>query len=165
MVARVKTHSRKVGLYMSVHIDKNSVLFYKACEDIWAADRVLAGSPNIAVWLCTQAVEKILKGFLQCNNISYDSSHELEPLLEEVVFLVKLSDECKTNVLNISIYKSGLRYKNMSNDPSLEDARLVIKRTKQIISEFNGLPKISSFMDEAREVHVKMVNANIDTVK
>jgi len=150
---------------MSVHIDKNSVLFYKACEDIWAADRVLAGSPNIAVWLCTQAVEKILKGFLQCNNISYDSSHELEPLLEEVVFLVKLSDECKTNVLNISIYKSGLRYKNMSNDPSLEDARLVIKRTKQIISEFNGLPKISSFMDEAREVHVKMVNANIDTVK
>ena len=145
---------------MSVHIDKNSVLFYKAYEDIWAAERVVIGSPNISVWLCTQAVEKTLKGFLDCINVSYDSSHEIEPLLEDVVSVVKLSDDCKSNILNISIYKSGLRYKNMSNDPSPEDARLVISRTKQIMNEFNTFSQISQYVDEAREVHSKIIKSN-----
>ena len=71
-----------------------------------------------------------------------------------------LSDECKANVLNINIYKSGLRYKNMSNDPSPEDAKIVILRTKQIMQEFNANPKISQFMDEAKEVHTKILKAN-----
>lgn len=145
---------------MNVHIDNKSVLFYKACEDIWAAEQVLAGSPNIAVWLCTQAVEKTLKGFLNCNNVPYDSSHELEPLLEDVVSITKLSDECKKNVLNINIYKSGLRYKNMSNDPSPEDARLAISRTKHIMKEFNAHPKTSQFFNEAKEVHAKVLKVN-----
>ena len=153
---------RKAGLYMNVNIDNKSVLFFKAYEDIWAAERTLIGSPNIAVWHCAQAVEKILKGFLQCINISYDGSHELEPLLEDVVSVMALSDECKANVLNINIYKSGLRYKNMSNDPSQEDAIIIISRTKQIMQEFNTNPRISQFMDEAREVHTKILKANLE---
>ena len=96
---------------MNVLIDGKSVLFHKAYEDIWAAERILVGSPNIAVWLCTQAVEKTLKGFLHCCGMPYDNSHELEPLLEDVLSITKLSDACKANVLNINIYKSGLRYK------------------------------------------------------
>jgi len=145
---------------MSVHIDNKAVLFFKACEDIWAAEHTMVGSPNIAVWHCTQAVEKVLKGFLQCNNISYDSSHELEPLLEEVVAIIKLSDACRENVLYIDRYKSGLRYKNMSNDPSLEDARVAILRTRQIMQEFNDNPKVAQFMNEAREVHLKVLKMN-----
>jgi hypothetical protein len=27
--------------------------------------------------------------------------------------------------------------------------------------EFNGNPKVSQFMDEAREVHIKMLKANV----
>ena len=144
---------------MNVHIDKNSVLFYKAYEDIWAAERVVVGSPNIAVWLCTQAAEKTLKGFLHCSNIPYDSSHELEPLLEDIVSVLKLSDDCRANVLNLNIYKSGLRYKNMSNDPSLEDARIAISHTKHIMHEFSNNHTISKYMDEAKDVHTKMLKA------
>jgi len=147
---------------MNVNISNKSILFFKAYEDIWAAERLIHGSPNLAVWHCTQAVEKTLKGFLQSNNISFDSSHELEPLLEDVVSAMKLSDECKANVLNINIYKSGLRYKNMTNDPSPEDAKTIISRTKQIMQEFSVNPKVSQFMDEAREVHTKILKANLD---
>ena len=147
---------------MNVHIDNKSVLFFKACEDIWAAERTLIGSPNIAVWHCTQAVEKTLKGFLYCHNIPYGSSHDFDPLLEEVISVVKLSDECKSNILNLNIYKSGLRYKNMSNDPSQEDVRLAISRTKRIMQEFNSISKISQFMDEAQEVYTKMLRSNYE---
>lgn len=146
---------------MYVNIDKKSVLFFKAYEDIWAAERVFAGSPNIAVWHCTQAVEKTLKGFLLCNNTPCDeTSHEIEPLLEEVVSIIAISDECKANTLNISIYKSGLRYRNLSNDPTVEDAKTIISRAKQIMREINANPKTSQFMNEAREVHVKMLEAS-----
>jgi len=147
---------------MNVHIDNKSVLFFKACEDIWAAERTLIGSPNIAVWHCTQAVEKTLKGFLYCHNIPYDGSHDLDPLLEEVMAVTKLSDECKSIILNLNIYKSGLRYKNMSNDPSQEDAQLAISRTKHIMKEFNSIPSISQFMDEAQEVYTKILRSNYE---
>jgi HEPN domain-containing protein len=147
---------------MNVNIDNKSVLFFKAYEDIWAAERTLTGSPNIAVWHCAQAVEKTLKGVLQCLNMPYDGSHELEPLLEDIVSTVTMSDECKANVLNINIYKSGLRYKNMANDPSPEDARAIISRAKQIMQELNANPKISQFMDEAKEVHAKILKANLE---
>ena len=147
---------------MNVSINNKSVLFFKAYEDIWAAERLIIGSQNIAVWHCTQAVEKTLKGFLQCYDRIYDNSHELEPLLEDVISVVKLSDECKANVLNLNIYKSGLRYKNMSNDPSFEDAKLAVSRTKYIMQEFNTDPKTSQYMDEAREVHTKILKANME---
>jgi len=147
---------------MSVNIHIKSVLFFKASEDIWAAERLIIGSPNMAVWHCTQAVEKTLKGFLQCCNIPFDGSHELEPLLGVVVSVLKLSDECKANILNINIYKSGLRYKNMTNDPSMEDARVVISRTKQIMQEFAANPNVSQYMSEAREVHAKILRANTE---
>jgi hypothetical protein len=59
---------------MYVDINKNAVLFYKAFEDIWCAERTYNGSPNNAVWSCCQAAEKVLKGFLQCYGISHDDS-------------------------------------------------------------------------------------------
>ena len=40
---------------MYVDISKNAVLFYKALEDIWCAERTYYGSPNNAVWSCCQA--------------------------------------------------------------------------------------------------------------
>jgi len=35
---------------MFVDIRKDAVLFYKALEDIWCAERTYEGSPNNAVW-------------------------------------------------------------------------------------------------------------------
>ena len=147
---------------MFVNIDKKSVLFFKAYEDLWAAERVFVGSPNIAVWHCTQAIEKTLKGFLLCNNIPCDeTSHDIEPLLEEVVSVIAISDECKANVLNISIYKSGLRYRNLSSDPTVEDAKTIISRAKQIMQEIGANPRTSQFMSEAKEVHIKMLESSL----
>ena len=69
---------------MSVYISKNAELFYKALEDLWVAEQSWFASPNIAVWSCTQAVEKTLKGFLRCFNKDFDHGHQLRFLLDDV---------------------------------------------------------------------------------
>jgi len=48
----------------------------------------------------------------------------------------------------------------MKNDPTPEDARLAISHAKRIMAEFNSNPKVSQFMDEAREVYLKTLKAN-----
>ena len=70
---------------MNVHITKNSELFFKALEDVWAAEQIWHGSPNIAVWHCTQAAEKTMKGLLRCLKMEYDHVHELRYLLEDML--------------------------------------------------------------------------------
>ena len=147
---------------MSVHISKNAELFYKALEDVWAAERIWFGSPNIAVWNCTQATEKTMKGYLRCLNRDYDFGHELKPLLDEVMSTFQVSEVSEEYIMYLNRYGVNLRYKSMTNDPSPEDARLAINRTKHIMQEFNANPKISQFMDEAREVHTKILKANLE---
>ena len=153
---------RKVVLYLSVHVSKNAELFYKALEDIWSAERIWFGSPNIAVWNCTQAIEKTMKGYLRCLGKDYDFGHELKPLLDEVLSSFKLSETTKENVMYLNRYGANIRYKSMTNDPSPEDAKLAISRTNFIMQEFNANPQISQFMDEAREVHTKILKANME---
>ena len=68
----------KVWLFMNVYISKKAELFHKAIEDVWVAEQIWKVSPNNAVWHCTQAVEKMLKGFLRCLNRDYDYGHELK---------------------------------------------------------------------------------------
>ena len=65
-------------------------------------------------------------------------------------------------IIYLNDFQSTLRYKNMANDPSPEDARIAISRTKQIIQEFNANPKVTQFMDEAKEVHAKVLKANYE---
>ena len=86
------THCRKGVLFMSVHISKNAELFYKALEDVWSAERIWYGSPNIAVWNCIQAVEKTLKGCLRCINREYEYEHALKTLLDQVMSSFKVSE-------------------------------------------------------------------------
>jgi len=145
---------------MSVHISKNAELFLKALEDVWVAEQTWFGSPNNAVWHCTQATEKTMKGFLRCLNRDYDHGHELKLLLEDILSFHSLSAETESNILFLNVYGFNLRYKSMTNDPTPEDARVAISRTKQIMQEFSSIQKISQFIDEAREVHNKMLKAN-----
>ena len=147
---------------MSVHISKKAELFYKAYEDIWVAQQAWFASPNIAVWHCTQAAEKTLKGFLRCLNMEHEHVHELRFLLEDVESIFSVSDECSKCILHLDTYGSRLRYRNMQSDPSPEDAKIAIARTQQIMQEFNENSKVSQFMDEAREVHTKMLRANYE---
>ena len=142
------------------NINKKAILFLRALWDIWAAERTWFGDPNIAVWQCVLAAEKTMKGFLACNNVNYDNVHELLELLENVEAIFKPTEECETSVVFLSRYKSGLRYKNMKDDPTPEDARLAISHAKRIIEEFGGSSNVSQFMDEAREVYSKTLKHN-----
>jgi len=105
-------------------------------------------------------VEKTLKGFLMCCGEDYNYGHDLNELTEVIRPLFEISEENDKNIIYIERFGVRLRYKNMPNDPSTEDAKTAISRTKQIMREFNSISKISQFMDEAREVHEKVLKTN-----
>ena len=147
-------------LFMYAEISKNAELFLKAIEDVWVAEQIQLGSTNNAVWHCTQAVEKVMKGFLRCQNMDYDYGHQLRLLLEVVEAVFELSAEAKKNIVYLDDFGIGLRYKNMSDDPSLGDTKVAIARTKSIIDEFRRHPTASTFINEAEEVHKKILKAS-----
>ena len=145
---------------MSVHISKKAELFYKALEDVWSAEQLWAGSPNNAVWLCTQAAEKTMKGFLNCLNKDYNYSHNLKELLDVIRPLIEMQPETLKNIMYLNNFGVKLRYKNMPTDPTKEDSKVAISRTKQIIQEFSNNTNTSSFIKEAGEVHSKILKAS-----
>ncbi|MDR2571807.1 MAG: HEPN domain-containing protein [Oscillospiraceae bacterium] len=147
---------------MNVHLNRKAELFYKALEDIWVAEQSWFVSPNIAVWSCTQAVEKILKGFLRCVNMDYDHGHELEPMLENVLSVYDLTPETKKYIMYLNDFKGNLRYKNMTSDPTPEEARIAIARTKYILQEFSNNNVVIGFINEAKEVHAKLLKSRIE---
>ena len=146
---------------MSVQIRKNAELFYKALKDVWVAEQIWQGSPNNAAWHCTQAVEKVMKGFLRCLNRDYDYGHELKELLDVVDSYIDLPSEITKHILYLERFEVALRYKNMSSDPTVDEARTAIMRTKEIIQEFGRNQRVSVYMKEAEEVHAKVLKANV----
>ena len=142
---------------MNVQISKKAELFFKALEDIWSAEQLQRGCANNAVWHCTQAAEKILKGVLFCYGKAFENDHEFSSLLIAVEEVITLPQEITIYINYFNRFGSGLRYKNMANDPTVDDARTAISRAKQIMQEFTKYPKTSEFIEEAEEVHIKML--------
>ena len=103
-----------------------------------------------------------MKGYLRVLDVEYEygRGHELDLLLEDVEASTTLTETTVESVNFLRKYAVGLRYKRMLSDPTPEDARFAIARTKNVMNEFNGLSAISQFMDEAKEVHAKMLRAN-----
>jgi HEPN domain-containing protein len=57
--------------------------FAKACNDLRAAEALMATSPPLfdeAVFHCQQAAEKALKGFLTANGSTFRKTHSLEEI-------------------------------------------------------------------------------------
>jgi len=148
---------------MNVQVSKKAVLFLKAFEDVWAAEQVWRGSPNIAAWHCTQAAEKTMKGFLLCNNLDYDLGHQLSLLLENVEPIIELSLEALNNIHYLNDFESALRYKRMPSDPSPEEARAAIVRVKQVMQEIGNHASVSQLVQEAEDAHVKILKANLES--
>jgi len=144
---------------MNVFISKKAELFHKAIEDVWVAEQIWKVSPNNAVWHCTQAVEKTLKGFLRCMNRDYDYSHELKELLDIVESLFSMQAETIKNILYLNGFGISLRYKHMSSDPTTDEAKVAIERTKQVMQEFARNDSVSDFIKEAEEVHAKIIKS------
>ena len=144
---------------MNVEMRRKAELFYKAQEDIWLADYAWKGSPNLAVWLCTQAVEKTMKGYLFCFGKEYGFDHNLNDLLDAINQLVKLPQEIKDHIAYLGFFQSKLRYRNMKTDPTVGDTKVAISRAKIVMEEFAKISDISSYVAEAREVHAKIMKS------
>jgi len=136
-------------------------LFHKALEDVWVAEQIWMVTPNNAVWHCTQAVEKSLKGLLRSLNLDYDHGHELQELLRHVEPHVELQPETIKNILYLNGFGVSLRYKHMSTDPSTEEAKTTISRAKHVIQELGKHPGASQYMKEAEEVHSKILKSSL----
>ena len=147
---------------MNVELRRKAELFHKALEDIWVAEQIWQVTPNIAVWHCTQAAEKIMKGHLFCFNKEFGYDHDLKTLLREANKLVELTDNANETILYLDEFKSRLRYRHMPTDPTAEDAKLSIAKAKSIIDEFGKIPDISSYISEAKEVHAKILKSFTD---
>jgi len=153
---------------MYADISKNADYFYKALQDLWCAEQTYTGSPNNAVWSCCQAVEKYIKGLLQCYSVDpefFVGTHDLIILLEELEKETELSFQTVGLIHNIARFDQRLRYKNLKDDPSVGEARAVITDTKIIIREFDEHTKCSAFISEAKDVYEKLLKANIGNVK
>ena len=118
-----------------------------------------------AAWICAQAAEKTMKGFLRCLNRDYDHGHKLTILLEEVESVYNVTAETKKYLMYLDDYDLSLRYKDMPNDPTPEDAKIAIVRAKYVMEEFGAHPKISQLLDEAKEVHNKVIRASNEKYK
>jgi len=148
---------------MYADISKNAVLFYKALQDVWCAEQTYTGSPNNAVWSCCQAVEKAMKGLLQCYGIDSGGTHDLGILLEGLKNETTISQETANNIQRLVRYDQRLRYKNLKSDPSIEDAKGVILIANEVISEISNDPACSAFFNEAKEVYDKLLKENAST--
>ena len=146
---------------MSIQISKKAELFYKAMEDIWVAEQIWQGSPNNAVWHCTQAVEKTMKGFLRCLNKDYEYGHELKDLLDAIDDVTALSTDVTTYILYFDRFGVGLRYRNMTSDPTIGEAKSAIGRAKLVLGELECNVDVARFVNEAREVHHKMLRLSL----
>ena len=153
------TPCRKGRLFMSAQLRRKAELFYIALGDVWSAEQLQYGNPNNAVWHCTQAVEKTMKGCLFCLGKEYGFGHDLKELSDAINDLFELPKEINIYVLNLNSYTVRLRYRNMKTDPTAEDAKVVISRTKQIMDAFAKIPDISGYMEEAKEVHTKTLKS------
>lgn len=143
---------------MYVELSKNAELFYKALEDLWCAEKTYTGSPNNATWSCCQAVEKTMKGLLNCYGLNDENTHDLNDLLEGIEKKHDLSEEAVRNIQSLAMYTQRLRYKNMKSDPTSEDAAINIKRTRQVMDEFADIGKCALEFQEAKEVHSKVLS-------
>ena len=155
-------HFRKGSCCMYAEISKNAVLFYKALQDKWCAEQTYIGSPSNAVWSCCQAVEKSMKGLLQCYGVDAGGTHDLSILLESIENETELSNKSVGLIHDLARYDQRIRYKNLKNDPTVEEAKGVIIDANEVINEIIQHPKCSAFASEAKEVYEKMLQKNID---
>ena len=70
-----------------------------------------------------------------------------------------MQPETIKNILYLNGFGLSLRYKHMSSDPTTDEAKVAIARTKQILQEFAGNTTVSDFVKEAEEVHTKIIKS------
>jgi HEPN domain-containing protein len=103
-----------------------------------------------------------MKGLLQCYGIDTGSTHDLSMLLEDLENETELSKQTVSFIHNLARYDQRLRYKNLKNDPTIEEAKVAISDTNLIMNEIGNHPMCSTFMREAKEVYNKLLKANVD---
>jgi len=90
----------------------------------------LDGKPEQRCMALYPSRRKMMKGLLRSLSTEYDHGHELKELLNAVEPLMVLQPETIKNILYLNGFSVSLRYKHMSTDPSAEEAKVTIVRTK-----------------------------------
>ncbi len=107
----------------------------KADKDLLSAERELSFDVPITETVCfhcQQAVEKYLKAFLVHHQIYFPQTHKIIELLE----LCGSKDPSFQNELkeadNLTDYAVEVRYPDIEEEPSLEEAKDAIQTAKQV---------------------------------
>ncbi len=116
-------------------IDKTSKLWMdKASKDIRVARHLIdVGNDDFlenAIFLCQQAVEKAIKGFLAKNKIRFDKTHNIKVLLSLVLPVnEKLAEGLKPCEI-LTKYAVAIRYPEETGEQFLIDRTLALNTYK-----------------------------------
>jgi HEPN domain-containing protein len=119
-----------------MHLNDTIQWFYKADSDYDAA-KILNGSykkhTDIICYLCTQAAEKFLKGYLVYKKHTIEKTHNLPYLNSICVKYDNRFDEIKIDCSILNKFNSNIRYPDgIETDES--DVNLSLKTIEKIIN-------------------------------
>lgn len=142
-----------------IQTSKKAELFDKALVDLWQAEQVMFYRPDATIYHCAQCIEKMLKGALKCYDIGYDYDHDLEKLYKNLKDSEKviLNNVSSKSISSISLWGNSIRYKNMSNDPELQDGIQIFDLTKGVVKELSALEKVKIYFQEAQMLNKKLI--------
>ncbi|MBI4666764.1 MAG: HEPN domain-containing protein [Nitrospinae bacterium] len=109
---------------------------YKAYRDLGAAKRLIYGDdkyPDLAVYLCQQAVEKALKAFLTHNGASFGKTHNLSVLTEQRSKLDTSFEELYTASEILTPYATSFRYPSEVMEPYEADVAEALNLATKVV--------------------------------
>ena len=148
-------------------MSKKAELFDKALIDLWQAEQAASFRADATIYSCSQCVEKMIKGVLKCYDIEYDYDHNLDSAYEKIVSSKKipLTKDLTKHVDAIGVFGNAIRYKNMNNDPSIQDALKILNYTKEIVDNLSSLPGVKTFFTEAYQYNKALLRKSEDLLK
>lgn len=108
----------------------------KAEHDLVAARRVLLdsdGPTDVICFLSQQAVEKALKGVLTAHGTSFERTHDLVALVDQVNVCIPGIALDATLVSPLNAYAVAVRYPGDAEDPSRETTASAVAVAEQVV--------------------------------
>lgn len=145
-------------------MSKKADLFDKAIVDLWLAESAVNYRADATINSCSQCVEKMIKGTLKCYDLDYDFTHNISDLYERILDakeIINTKDFSKEIAL-IGVWGNSIRYKNMKDDPNINDGKKILRLTNEIVISLASLAKVEPFYREAKEYNDRIYKASLE---
>ena len=109
----------------------------KAAIDLGAAQALLCGErtfPSVAVFLCQQAAEKMLKAYLTWRATSFGPVHDLRRLRELCAAHDSAFGALRTAAEVLTPYAVAVRYPGRVPDPAAGEAEEALRLAEQVVA-------------------------------